>query len=167
VNHSIIWNRIAVSNGFTRMPPLASSVTDPEGIQLIADWIAHELPGWQSYADWRLARFGSIISTNGAPDADPDQDGHDNYTEFLTYGSPTNFDTGWVGDIGRNAGGLDVAYELFNRRVQVESSPDLSQWAPLAVPDNQGLSAASGQVTRITVPTSETNRFYRFRVEEQ
>ncbi len=167
VNHSIIWNRIAVSNGFTRMPPLASNVTDPEGIQLIADWIAQELPGWQSYVDWRLARFGSTTSTNGAPDADPDQDGHNNYTEFLTYGSPTNFDTGWVGDMGRNTAGLEVTYELFNRRVQVESSPDLNQWQPLAVPGNQGLAAASGQVTRITIPTTATNTFYRFRVEEQ
>jgi mono/diheme cytochrome c family protein len=165
VNHSILWNRIAVSNGFTRMPPLASSVTDPEGIQLIADWIAQELPGWQSYADWRLARFGSATSTNGAPDADPDEDGNNNYTEFLTYSSPTNFDTGWVGAIGRNAAGLDVSYELFNRRVQVEGSPDLGQWSILPVADNGGLSAASGHVTRLTIPTTDTNTFYRFRVD--
>lgn len=167
VDHSIIWNRIAVSNGFTRMPPLASSVTDPEGIQLIANWISQELPGWQSYADWRLARFGSVTSTNGAPGADPDDDGQDNYIEYLTYGSPTNFDTGWVGDIGRAGDGLEVAYQLFNRRVWVETSPDLNQWSILPVPGNAGLSAASGQVTRITIPTIATNIFYRFRVEEQ
>lgn len=166
VPHSIIWNRIAVSNGFTRMPPLASSETDPAGIQLIADWIASELPAWQSYADWQWQHFGTNVLL-GAPDADPDDDGQNNYQEFLTYGSPTNSDSGWVGDIARHPAGLEIAYELFNRQVVVEGSPNLMHWSTLSVPGNNGLSAASGTVTRMNVPTTGTNMFYRFRVEER
>jgi glucose/arabinose dehydrogenase len=166
VNHSIIWNRIAVSNGFTRMPPLASSVTDPEGIQLIADWIAAELPAWRSYADWRSVHFGTNLVA-GDPLADPDGDGQNNYNEFLTYGSPTNSDSGWVGGIQRSTTGVEIDYELFNRQVKVEGSPDLRQWNLLPVAGNNGLSLASGTVTRITLPAAGSNTFYRFRVEEQ
>ena len=42
--HSVVLNRMAVTNGFTRMPPLASSELDQTNIALLGDWIAHGLP---------------------------------------------------------------------------------------------------------------------------
>ncbi|QDT07446.1 Quinoprotein glucose dehydrogenase B precursor [Rubripirellula lacrimiformis] len=39
IPHSAILRRIAGTSGFTRMPPLATSVVDASGIQCISDWI--------------------------------------------------------------------------------------------------------------------------------
>jgi hypothetical protein len=36
---SVIWNRLSASGGYTRMPPLATAVIDPEGTQVVMDWI--------------------------------------------------------------------------------------------------------------------------------
>ena len=82
LTHSIVLNRMAVANGFTRMPPLASNELDQTNIALVTEWI-HALPGRQTYADWRLATFGSGNSPAGDPAADPDGDGRDNTAEFL------------------------------------------------------------------------------------
>ena len=49
--HSVIVHRAAARNGYTRMPPLASSAIDEIGVQLLIDWIEGELPARQSYDD--------------------------------------------------------------------------------------------------------------------
>ena len=46
--HSIVLNRMAVANGFTRMPPLGSSELDQMNIALITEWIATSLPSRQT-----------------------------------------------------------------------------------------------------------------------
>ncbi len=163
--HSVILNRIAAANGFSRMPPLASSMLDYDGIQLVANWINQQLPGWQSYADWRLARFGSTNSPAGEPDADPDDDARSNWEEYLTYSNPTNDASYWTGEIALGPGGVEIGYELFNRAVFVETSPDLLTWTPWAVAGNNGMPLASGLVARFTVAAPPTNAFYRFRIE--
>src|SRR5690606_25184359 len=51
--HSVIYNRVAVQIGFTRMPPLATYELDHAAIQLIQSWIASTLPNRQDFAAWR------------------------------------------------------------------------------------------------------------------
>ncbi len=41
--HSVVLQRMAVTGGFTRMPPLGSTETDPVNIALVTDWI-NQLP---------------------------------------------------------------------------------------------------------------------------
>ncbi|RYD24405.1 MAG: hypothetical protein EOP88_00325 [Verrucomicrobiaceae bacterium] len=121
---SVIWNRAAAANGFTRMPPLASNQVDKKGIQLLRDWIDEKLPHHQSYGEWRLARFGSGGSTEGNPDEDPDHDGLTNRQEFLLNSDPGS-------GAGLPGTGLTLSDQwltfpnLENRRVWVESSTDL------------------------------------------
>jgi glucose/arabinose dehydrogenase len=160
--HSIIWNRVAATNGFTRMPPLGSAVLDPSGIQLLSNWIMQDLPGWQSYEQWRLVRFSSTNSPEGEPGADPDGDGRVNEEEFLTYTSPTNADDYETGSIALTGALVEVNHRLFNRSVLVETSADLQQWDPWLVDGNNGLPAASGVVVRLLAPGSASNAFYRF-----
>ena len=67
--------RVAVANGFTRMPPLGSSELDQKNIALLTEWINSSLPARQTYADWRLEKFLSTTSPEGAPGFDADGDG--------------------------------------------------------------------------------------------
>lgn len=83
---SILFNRTAAANGYSRMPPLATSVVDLEGAQLIADWIAQDVEPHLSYAEWRAANFGNTNSPAGDPSADPDDDAFDNTGEW-TFGT--------------------------------------------------------------------------------
>jgi len=39
--NSIILSRASATNGYSRMPPVGSSIVDPEGIALLADWIGN------------------------------------------------------------------------------------------------------------------------------
>ena len=167
VSNSIIWNRAAGTNGFTRMPPLATSEVDPAGLQLLADWITHDLPGWQTYDDWRQARFGDTHSPDGEPEADPDGDGRVNREEFLTYSNPTNGQSYWSGEISLAGGAPTLLYELYNRSVRIEKSADLESWSAWSSAANHGLPSASGQVIRVTVPEHEEKVFYRFKIEER
>lgn len=162
--NSVIRNRMAAEYGFSRMPPLASSMLDYEGIQLIADWITHQLPAWQSYADWRLAEFGSTNSPAGAPEADPDGDGVSNWEEYLAYSDPSNAASWWSGSIAHTPQGVVIEAELFNRSVWVERSADLSTWTPWAIAGNNGLPLAAGQTLRLNAPPDATNAFFRFRI---
>lgn len=160
--HSIIWNRVAATNGFTRMPPLASTVLDAAGIQVLSNWITHELPSWQSYDQWRLAIFGATNTPAGEPGEDPDADGRNNEEEFLTYSNPTNGDAYHVGTISTTNGLVEINAALFNRSIVVEKSPDLVAWSPWIVEGNDGLPLASGQVLRLLGPAPSSNAFYRF-----
>jgi uncharacterized repeat protein (TIGR03806 family) len=81
--HSVVLNRMAVTNGFTRMPPLASNELDAANIALVTAWITNSLPSQLTYDQWRLQYFGDTTSPDGAPDADGDGDGATNRAEFL------------------------------------------------------------------------------------
>jgi glucose/arabinose dehydrogenase/mono/diheme cytochrome c family protein len=83
---SILFNRTAAANGYSRMPPLATSYVDLEGAQLIADWIAQEVEPHLSYQEWRIANFGDGTSPAGNPLANPDNDRFHNAGEW-TFGT--------------------------------------------------------------------------------
>ena len=87
---SIVLNRVVVADGLTRMPQLGSNELDQEAIALLTAWITQPLPARQTYADWRLARFGSAVSADGAPEAGPDGDRATNREEFLAGTDPLN-----------------------------------------------------------------------------
>ena len=82
VQKSIIFNRVAGTNGYTRMPPLATHTVDLEGAQLIADWIKQEVHPFGTYSEWRVARFGDATSPSGEPVENPDGDKLDNFGEW-------------------------------------------------------------------------------------
>ncbi len=162
VNHSIIWNRIAATNGFSRMPPLGSTELDAANIQLLADWISGELASRQLFAQWQVVHFGATNALNAARGDDPDLDGRSNEEEFLTYTDPNDpgsFWTGWIDEAG-------VTHDLANRKVTVEVSTNLNDWLFWNVPANDALPIASGQARTITLPTNEPTAAFRFVVEE-
>lgn len=166
---SIILNRIAVSNGFTRMPPIGSTELDGVSIQLITDWITDQLPAYQTYTDWRFVQFGSTNSPASEPDADPDLDWSDNEIEWLTYTDPNDDTSFWSGaSIGAAGGAVSVGYVLPYRHVFVERSTNLldNSWTTWDVPGNDGIPLNTGIVHEITMPADAAEAFFRFRFEE-
>jgi uncharacterized repeat protein (TIGR03806 family) len=164
--HSIVLNRIAVTNGFTRMPPLASSELDQANIALVTDWIVNALPGRQTYAAWRLEKFGSSVSPEGEPTADPDGDGLNNNGEFLAQTSPLNGGSFLSTQLATGGGMVTMSFNVpANRSALIETTTDFATWALWDVPGNNGLPQAGG-ATNVTGPMLGANQFFRLRLQE-
>ena len=164
--HSIVLNRVAATNGFTRMPPLGSNELDATGIALLTEWITTALPARQSYADWRLANFGSASSPEGVPDFDADSDGSVNAQEFLAGTAP--HDGGSFLLPQPTAAGSSVTLDFSlpaNRSWQIETSADLATWTSWNTPGNAGLPHPGGPVS-ITGPRTSGSQFFRLRLWE-
>lgn len=171
LNESIVWNRVARTNGYTQMPPIASNEKDNEAIALLGSWIANTLPSRQDYDSWRLAYFGDLVSPQGDPAADPDGDGEGNQAEFLEYSNPTNFLDHYTAKIA--VSNNTVAIELPNfpgRRATVETSTDLGltdPWLRWNVVGNDGIPLAAGLTNVLTGPVLDPKRFYQIRIQEE
>jgi hypothetical protein len=163
--HSVVYNRVAAANGFTRMPPLATSELDQTNIALLQNWITATLPTRQSYDQWRLSMFGSSTSPNGDPAADPDYDGCTNYTEFLGLTNPLNSASFLVPQIAAGFGNISVSFTTpANRSAYVETSTDLRTWSIWDIPGNSG-SAPTGIIALIG-PQLSSKQFFRLRLQE-
>jgi uncharacterized repeat protein (TIGR03806 family) len=165
--HSIILNRVAATNGFTRMPPLATSEFDQPGIALLTEWIhSTALQNRPNYNAWRLAQFGSTTSPEGELGSDPDGDGSSNAAEFAAGTGPldgANFLRSIPATVGSN---ISITLNVPpNRSVQVEVSTDLQTWTLWNVPGNQGLATPGGTVT-LTGPAIAPRQFFRARLRE-
>jgi glucose/arabinose dehydrogenase/mono/diheme cytochrome c family protein len=161
---SVIWNRMAAANGFTRMPPLATTQLDQQGIQLLQDWINQKLPAYQTYDQWRLEEFGSLVSPDGDPEEDADNDGLSNRGEFLTNTDPNNGANLW--NPGLTVGDSWVSFlNLENRKMLLETSTNLLDWSVWEVPGNDGLPVSGASRTFMRNP-NDSQRFFKFRIEE-
>ncbi|MGB6220833.1 PQQ-dependent sugar dehydrogenase [Haloferula sp.] len=165
---SIIYNRTAAANGYSRMPPLATEVIDLEGAQLLAEWIAGEIQEETTYEEWRLARFGSSTSAEGEPGANPDGDQGDNQFEWFTNTDPKDRDSIWQPVFRKE--GSSVAFDftgLGNRSVTVLRSDDLTHWSAWPVDGNDGLPLNPDSVHTLTGPSDFEREFYRFEIKER
>ena len=163
---SIVLNRVAVANGFTRMPQLGSNELDQEAIALLTAWITQSLPSRQTYADWRLARFGSAVSANGMPEADPDGDRATNREEFLAGTDPLNGLSFPTATLAVGASSVTLGLNLpANRWFQVETSTNLLNWSLWDVPGNQAL-PAPGVPVNLTAPAPTAQQYFRVRLGE-
>ena len=62
--HSVVLQRI-LGNGFSRMPPLATTVIDDRATNLLTAWISTELTNRLSFASWQIANFGATNAAAG------------------------------------------------------------------------------------------------------
>jgi uncharacterized repeat protein (TIGR03806 family) len=164
VLHSVVYNRVAAANGFTRMPPLATNELDQTSIALIQDWIATQLPARQDYTAWRQQKFGSTSSPEGDPQQNPDSDAMANEGEYLTGTEPLNGGSTFLHSLTQSGNGATISFTLpALRSFQIESSTDLRTWTPWDVPGNGGLPVPGGPIT-ITGGADNPRQFFRVRV---
>ena len=162
--HSIVLNRVALANGFTRMPPLGSNELDFGAIALLTEWINTTLPAQQTYSQWRQSHFGNITSPDGEPTVDADGDGTINEAEFVAGTHPLQ--SASVFRITPGQVGTDFTFQFAlpgNRSFFIEESADLASWHLLDAPENNGIPRAAGTVS-ISVPMAAAHGFYRVRL---
>jgi uncharacterized repeat protein (TIGR03806 family) len=163
--HSIVLNRMAVTNGFTRMPPLGSSELDQTNIDLVQEWITQSLPERQTYDEWRLAEFGSSSSSEGTASSDPDGDGQTNEQEFIANTDPRNPASFLTSTLSVDGTTITLTFNVpEGRSAWIETSSDLNAWTLWDIPGNNGLPLASGPVS-FSGPASGAKQFFRLRLQ--
>ena len=162
-SHSLVLNRIAAANGFSRMPPLGSSELDQTNIQLITDWINGELAENPLYDQWRDGFFASL-DPEGEKGADPDGDGVTNYDEYLLGSSPVSGANPWQASLADGK----LAFPRQSRRYYaIETSDDLGTWEPWSIPEIDSVYQTTDTITEIPLPADPGGKkFFRFQVTE-
>jgi uncharacterized repeat protein (TIGR03806 family) len=164
--HSVVWNRIAATNGFSRMPPLGTSELDRMNMALIAEWITQTLPMRQTFAEWQVSWFGSTNATTALAKADPDGDGQSNGDEFLSGTNPLSAESVMRLNVTVRQGVVNLSFNLpADRSAQIDTSADLINWSLWDVPGNSGLSASAG-VFSISGSAAEY-QFFRLQLREK
>lgn len=168
IDKSIIYNRTATANGYSRMPPLGSSEIDLEGIELLGDWIGEELQASLTFPQWRIVHFGDGISPEGEPLADPDRDGVTNQTEWLTNTNPNDWGSFWKPEIRREGSAVKIEFAgLSNTGVMAQRSFDLQNWFRWEIPDNDGVPLDPSGNHILSGPIPETREFFRLELREE
>ncbi len=168
VQHSVIWNRIAATNGFTRMPPIATRELDLENIALLAQWIDTFDTNRVSFSAWQIANFGSTNAPNGLAADDPDADGASNFHEYLLGTGPLLVNTN--ADLAISVSVENLATISFapsvNAIAQVMTSTNLFDWGLWNVPGNSGLpQLVNPQV--LSGPATNNEAFFRLLLNEK
>ncbi len=164
--HSVVYNRVAVANGFTRMPPLGSSELDLRNISLLAEWINGPLATRQNYAAWRLAKFSSPSSAAGASSFDADGDNATNYAEYLAGTDPLSGSSFPQLTFSQAGNQSTLQFSTFpNRIMQIQASQDLTNWSLWDVPGN-GEIPRNGNPASVSGNTLSDRSFFRLQMKE-
>jgi uncharacterized repeat protein (TIGR03806 family) len=166
--HSIIYNRVGATNGFTRMPPLGSSELDQVNIALLAQWIQSYDGERVAFSAWQIAHFGSTNAPNALAQDDPDADGRNNYLEYLLGTLPQTPNA--AADLAlamSPTGTATVSFALSpNAAAQVQTSSNLLNWQLWNVPGNDGLPQVNNPQTVQGLGTNSPG-FFRLRLNER
>ena len=167
--HSVLLQRIAAGNGFSRMPPIASHVLDQESIDLVTAWIQEELPGRQTYEQWQVTEFGSSNHPDAARHLDPDLDDQSNEYEFLNRTDPNVPNDPWTIALDVESDTSTVGFQrLRNRGYLIEVSDNLFDWKLWDVVGNDLWFGPDDVWQEISGPasTSERTEFFRVQIVE-
>ena len=163
--HSVLYNRVGATNGFTRMPPLATSELDAANLALLAQWITNALPARQTFAQWQTNVFQPGDTQTGA-DEDHDLDRRTNREEFLTGTDPRSDTSLFRPEFALAEGAVSFQFELpTNRSFQIEVSTNLTDWNVWIAPGNDGAPVPGGERT-ISGEAAGDQQYFRVRLWE-
>ena len=161
VPHSILFNRIAGANGYSRMPPLATTVPDLEAAELVAAWISQEVHPYATYDEWRGARFGNVTSPEGEPAANPEGDRLDNFGEWVLGTNPALVDdvraTPLLLQIQPSAGEFRFSHRRLRMHgtagihYEYRTSDNLADWSPVSVTEESSVPDADPAYETVTL----------------
>jgi uncharacterized repeat protein (TIGR03806 family) len=166
--HSALLKRIAV-RGKDQMPPLASNVVDQKAIDLITAWIREDLPGYESYQQWADRHFAGQSGVDNSPEADPDEDGVTNYSEYLINADPMSRTNRFEVNMTLTNSNVSLSFtQPANRGILIDSTVDVTNpsWEFLKIPDNFISFPAAGTSRTVLDYLQSSQKFYRLRVIE-
>lgn len=163
-NKSAILKRM-MDTGTNRMPPLGTTVLDRKAIQLISDWVTKDLPSYKTYDDWSGQHFTGTVPSG---DADSDNDGAVNYTEYLLNTNPRQTNAPLASITRTNNQVTLTLKHPANRGVLFDWASDMPPrfWLPLTNAQNKLLFPAETGNRTITDVLNGQRRYYRARVIE-
>ena len=168
LGHSMLFSRIS-TRGPGQMPPLATTLLDTQAIALVSAWITNDLPSYQTFPEWQIARFGATNAPNAGPNDDADSDGATNFLEWLAGSDPNANASYWSIGAAVNAQSIQVLVpQIANRGFEVQRSMKLSTplWQPLDLPANRPFFSATNRLLVVEEPKTNASGFYRVRVFE-
>ncbi len=169
LTNSVLYQR-ANTRGSIKMPPLGSYVVDTQGMAVVAAWITGHLTNYLTFAEWQVRYFGSTTAELAQAEADADEDGTDNQTEYLLGLVPTNEASAWaVGGLDPASGQPGVRYErIAHRSFDVQASTNLldpAAWRSLDTPANRAFYGSSNETVVVEDPATNDASYYRVRVQ--
>ena len=158
--HSVVLKRLQ-GTGSLRMPPLSSNEVDPQAVDLLTQWI-NLSPARQSFPSFQELHFGSKVSPEAQPLADPDQDGLGNRLEYLLGSNPLRPDAAMGPEVSYQSGSFSLSFEQpANRAVLIETSTDLVDWTRWQEPENLITFPATTQIRYFEGSVENPRRFFR------
>jgi len=165
---SVILNRVAATNGYTRMPALATNELDEAGIELLTAWINQEASDLTNYAAWRVVNFGSASSAEGEPGFDADGDGISNHDEWIALTNPDDPTDVLHLAFSMVEGNIEIEIPgRANRSFVVERSTNMSDWLRWSVPGNDGIPRNPSGSSTLSGAAAGESEFFRYRIEER
>jgi glucose/arabinose dehydrogenase len=167
-DRSVILNRVAATNGYTRMPALATNELDEVGIQLLTAWINQEASDLTNYAAWRFVNFASASSPEGAPEFDADGDGVSNHHEWLALSNPNDSTSFLRTSVELVEGNVEIEIPgRANRSFIVERSTNMVDWLRWSVTGNDGIPRNPTGSSTLSGTAGGEREFFRLKIEER
>jgi uncharacterized repeat protein (TIGR03806 family) len=162
-NNTLLLQRMKGDDWGQRMPPLATSLLDQSGIDLITEWV-NSLPNRQSFAEWQAQN-----SVDGDGSYDSDGDSASNYQEYLAGTDPNNSLSLWKSTLLELPDTLELDFShLSNRVYEVQWSTNLLYgWQPLDHPGNSPNPKSGSGITTLNLgANTNQNSFYRVQIRD-
>jgi glucose/arabinose dehydrogenase len=166
---SMIHSRMSAT-GPDRMPPLGSSVPDPDALRLFSAWITNDLPRFETYPEWRQRMFAAHAPAPTGETEDADGDGSINLAEFIAGTNPLDALDRWELKLDFSSGERQVLFtQPANRAYEIEWKPQLHPdvaWRTIQDPEHRRSFPATNRVVPLSPLLGTEEGYFRVKLIE-